>query len=222
MLSSLDISRYPSNVYVGISGPYSTQERMVEEAILSAAKSILLNQALALDSRLVSSYHSSMGLTSFATEEAAYYDDRAMAETIDALKVLSIQFDEQAGAVVLVSYPGQAEASRIYQTVYDEQGLPTWLKTYPKVDGYRFGVGSAKRYYFLNDSLEAADFAAAQNLLDLKTDHALSVEKVRTEGEVMQRDLYQAQRGLLSGFSILARYYDKDAQTYWSLASCYE
>jgi hypothetical protein len=70
--------------------------------------------------------------------------------------------------------------------------------------------------------LEAADFAAAQNLLDLKTDHALSVEKVSTHDEVMQRDLYQAQRGLLSGFTILARYYDKETQTYWSLASCYE
>lgn len=222
VLASLDVSKYPGNVYVGISGPYSTKERMVEEAILSAAKSIHLNQAIALDSRLVTSYHSSVGLTSFAVDESAYFDDTAIAQTIEALKVLSVQFDEQAGAVVMVAYPEQKEQKRIYQSIYDDQGRPTWLKTYPKVEGYRFGIGSAKRYYFLNDSLEAADFAAAQNLLDLKTDHALSVEKVSTHDEVMQRDLYQAQRGLLSGFTILARYYDKETQTYWSLASCYE
>lgn len=222
MLASLDVSSYPSNVYVGISGPYSTQERMVEEAILSAAKSIHLNQALAIDSRLVTSYHSSVGLKSFATEEGAYYDDTELAKTIGELEVLSIQFDKEAGAVALVAYPRQKAEMRIYQTVSDEQGRPTWLTTYPRVDGYRFGIGSAKRHYFLNDSLEAADFAAAQNLLDLKTDYALSVEKVRMNNEIMQRDLYQAQRGLLSGFTILARYYDKDTQTYWSLASCYE
>lgn len=221
-LSLLDVSRYPGNVYVGVSGPYSTKKRMVEEAILSAAKSIHLNRALALDSRLVTSYHSSVGLKSFATEEGAYFDDTAMAKTIENLEVLSIQFDAHAGAVVLVAFPDQKAQPRIYQSVFDEMGKPTWLKTYPEVVGYRFGIGSAKRHYFLNDSLEAADFAAAQNLLDLKTDHALSVEKVSTHNEQMQRDLYQAQRGLLTGFTVLARYYDKETQTYWSLASCYE
>jgi hypothetical protein len=45
VLASLDVSKYPGNVYVGISGPYSTKERMVEEAILSAAKSIHLNSS---------------------------------------------------------------------------------------------------------------------------------------------------------------------------------
>jgi hypothetical protein len=64
-LAYLDVSSHPSNVYVGLSGPYSTQERMVEEAILSAAKSIHLKKALALDSRLVTSYTSDKGMLSF-------------------------------------------------------------------------------------------------------------------------------------------------------------
>lgn len=219
-LSFLDVSGYPDNVYVGISGPYSTKELMIEQALLSAGRSIHLRQALAMDSRLVMSYRSDKGLQSFATEEAAYYDDTSLAQTINNLEVLSIHFDEQAGAVVIVQDRRQPANERIYQSSYTAQGKPTWLNTLPKVDGYQFGIGSSKRYYFLNDTLQAADFSAAQNLLDLKTAHALVKEKVTVENDLLRRDLYQAQRGLLSGFTILARYYDHETGTYWSLASC--
>ncbi|MEA4861165.1 MAG: hypothetical protein VB127_11815 [Sphaerochaeta sp.] len=217
-LAYLDVSSHPSNVYVGLSGPYSTQERMVEEAILSAAKSIQLKKALALDSRLVTSYQSDKGLLSFASDEAAFYDDTTMAETIRSLDVLSVHFDPEAGAIVIVQDPRESGKKRVYQSSYTDEGKPTWITTYPKVEGYQFGVGSAKRHYFLNDSLEAADFAAAQNLLDLKTEHAFSVEKVTTANQQMESHLYQAQRGLLKGFTIIARYYDRASQTYWSLA----
>jgi hypothetical protein len=221
-LAYLDVSSHPSNVYVGLSGPYSTQERMVEEAILSAAKSIHLKKALALDSRLVTSYTSDKGMLSFASDEAAFFDDTTMADTIRALEVLAIHFDPEAGAVVIVKDPREKGSKRIYESSYGEDGKPTWIAGYPKVDGYQFGVGAAKRHYFLNDSLEAADFAAAQNLLDLKTEHAFSVEKVTTANQQMESHLYQAQRGLLKGFTIIARYYDRANQTYWSLACAEE
>lgn len=219
-LSFLDVSEYPDNVYIGISGPYSTTERMVEQALISAARSIHLQKALAMDSRLVMSYRSDKGLQSFATEEAAYYDDTALAKTIENLNVLSLHFTEQAGAIVIVEDTSRDGRKRIYQSSYDQNGKPTWLGELPRVEGYQFGVGSTKRYYFLNDTLEAADFSAAQSILDLKTAHALVKEKVTLANELMKRDLYQAQRGLLSGFTILARYYDEETETYWSLASC--
>ncbi len=221
-LSYLDVSNYPSNVYVGLSGPYSTQEKMVSEAILSAARSIHIKQALALDSRLVTSYRSDKGLQSFAKDEAASFDDTSMAETINQLEILDVYFDRDAGAVVVVENTQEDGKARVYESKYNKEGKPTWLTLYPKVEGYRFGVGSAKRHYFLNNSLEAADFAAAQNLLDLKTEHAYSIENVTTENELMERSLYQAQRGLLKGFTIIARYYEKETDTYWSLAACLE
>ena len=221
-LSRLDVSKYPSNVYVGLSGPYSTQERMVSEAILSAARSIHIKQALALDSRLVTSYRSDKGLQSFAKDEAAFFDDTAMAETINQLEILEVHFDPEAGAVVIVKNRQEDGEDRIYESEYNKEGKPTWLAVYPKRDGYRFGIGSAKRHYFLNNSLEAADFAAAQNLLDLKTEHAYSIENVTTKNELMERSLYQAQRGLLKGFTIIARYYEKETDTYWSLAASLE
>lgn len=38
----------------------------------------------------------------------------------------------------------------------------------------------------------------------------------------MDRALYQVQRGLLQGFTIVGRYYDKERDTHWSLASIAE
>ncbi len=159
---------------------------------------------------------------SHSSDEAAFFDDTTMADTIRALEVLAIHFDPEAGAVVIVKDPREKGSKRIYESSYGEDGKPTWIAGYPKVDGYQFGVGAAKRHYFLNDSLEAADFAAAQNLLDLKTEHAFSVEKVTTANQQMESHLYQAQRGLLKGFTIIARYYDRANQTYWSLACAEE
>lgn len=221
-LSYLDVSAYPSNVYVGLSGPYSTKEKMVEQAILDCAKNVLIKDAIALDSTLVLQWNSSVGLKSFASDQMAYYDDTALRATIDALQILEIHFDQDAGAVVIARNNLEKEEKRVYTTKLDSNGKPQWLATYPKISGYRFGIGSSRPYYYLNKTLEAADFMAAQNLLDLNTEHAFSIEKVQTNNDAMERALYQAQRGLLQGFSILARYYDETTDTYWSLASCYE
>ncbi|MDY0290619.1 MAG: hypothetical protein RBR15_17495 [Sphaerochaeta sp.] len=224
-LALLDLGSHPANVYVGVSGPYSTKERMVEAAILACAKSILLERALALDNRLVMQSSSSAGLLSFAQREKAYYDDKSLTEVIDGLEVLSIMFDPQAGSVVRARYPANPSSRRSYKATIGEGGRPDWLLSLPKVAGYRFGVGSSKAYYFLNDSLEASDFSAAQNLLDLYTEHAFSKGLVTTRGgsaSSMDNVLYQAQRGLLQGFTIVDRYYDKECDTYWSLASILE
>lgn len=221
-LSHLDVSAYPSNVYVGLSGPYSTKEIMVEQAIINCARNVLIKDAIALDSALVLQWSSFRGLQSFASDEKAYYDDSKLAETINALEILDIHFDPDAGAVVIARNNLEDSEKRAYTTLMDSNGKPEWLSKYPKVSGYRFGIGSTKPYYFLNKTLETADFLAAQNLLDLNTEHAFSIEKVQTVGDMMERSLYQAQKGLLQGFSILARFYDEATDTYWSLASCKE
>lgn len=225
LLSLLSLRTYPSNVYVGVSGPYSTQERMVQEAILASAKSILLEQALALDNKTVMQSSSSKGLISFAEQGKAYYDDQSLKEVVDRLKILSIHFDAQGGAVVFVQDPTAVAGQRSYQAEVPLGKAPKWLVELPKVAGYRFGIGSSKAYYFLNDSLEASDFAAAQNLLDLSTEHLFSKGLTVTRdgsGSSMDNVLYQAQRGLLQGFTIVDRYYDKESDTYWSLASITE
>lgn len=224
-LSLLDLSSYPANVYGGISGPYSTKERMVEEAILGCAKSILLERALAMDTTLVMQSSSNKGLIAYAQKEKAYYDDKSLKEIVEALEILSITFDAKAGAVVLARYPDGMQTKRIYTVRAVSEGKPDWLVSLPQVDGYRFGIGSSKAYYFLNNSLEASDFSAAQNLLDFNTEHAYSKSLTTTldgSESTMDSVLYQAQRGLLQGFTVVDRYYDKDSDTYWSLASITE
>lgn len=224
-LSLLDLSGHPANVYVGISGPFSTQERMVEEAILTCARNILLERALAMDDTLVMQSSSNKGLLSFAKKEKAYYDDATLFEVVTALEVLSVIFDADAGAVVLARYPNAPQKKRSYLATKGLDGKPDWLARLPQVDGYRFGIGSSKSYYFLNDSLEASDFSAAQNLLDLNSEHVFSKSLNTTfDGSTSSMDnvLYQAQRGLLLGFTVVDRYYDKESDTYWSLASITE
>jgi len=224
-LSLLNLNSHPANVYVGISGPYSTQERMVEAAILACAKNILLERALAMDNTLVMQGSSTQGLLSFAQKENAYYDDNSLKEIIQALEVLSVTFDEHAGSIVLARYPDSFHAKRNYKVTFDPDGKPDWLVQLPQVDGYRFGIGCSKSYYFLNDSLEASDFSAAQNLLDFNTEHVFSKSlSITRDGSVSSMDnvLYQAQRGLLLGFTIVDRYYEKESDTYWSLASIIE
>lgn len=225
VLSFLDLRNYPANVYVGISGPYSTQERMVEEAILACAKTILLERALSMDNTFVMQTSSKKGLLSFAQKETAYYNDTTLKEVIEALEVLSISFDPDAGSIVIARYPDGLQKKRSYKTTYKSDGKPDWLIKLPQVDGYRFGIGCSKAYYFLNDTLEASDFAAAQNLLDFNTEHVFSKSLSTTrDGSVSSMDnvLYQAQQGLLEGFAVVDRYYDKESDTYWSLASITE
>lgn len=224
-LSLLALSGHPANVYVGLSGPFSTQERMVEEAILTCARSILLERALAMDNTLVMQANGDKGLLSFAQREKAYYDDAKLAEVVEKLEVLSVTFDPKAGAIVLAQYPDSFHTKRIYTARALSGGKPDWLVRLPQVDGYLFGIGSSKPFYFLNDTLEASDFAAAQNLLDFNTEHLFSKSLTTTrDGSASSMDhvLYQAQRALLLGFTIVDRYYDKESDTYWSLASITE
>ena len=64
-----------------------------------------------------------------------------------------------------------------------------------------------------------------KNLLDFNTEHAYSKSLTTTRDgseSIMENILYQAQRGLLQGFTIVDRYYDKESDTYWSLASITE
>lgn len=223
VLAMLDTSGYPSNVFIGLSGPYSTQEKMVQEGILSCARLIALSEAIAVDNRIVTQWDSKKGLRSFATEGNAYYDDSTIAGIVNRLEVVSVSFDRDAGAIVVAQDLTLEAQSRPPTGGYGSDSKPLWLREIPENDGYRFGVGISGPYQFLNDSLEAADFAAAQDLLDRNTDQLYSkgYTKVTSDrnGEVMETGMYQASKGILEGFMVVARYFDIETGTYWSLAA---
>lgn len=218
----LDMSQYERNVYVGLSGPYSTEEEMVRQAILNCAKTILLEQAVALDSRVVGQWDSTGGDRSFATDEHAYYDETHLAEVIGRLQILSVSFDRESGAIVVARDPEGTSGLRPYWVTYDEHGRPSWLDRYPAVSGYRFGIGSTKAYKFQNDSIEAADFSSAQDLLDRNGDHLFVASATTATDDTLGQAVYQHAKGLLQGFFIVSRYYDEETDTYWSLSAIKE
>ena len=150
-------------------------------------------------------------------------DDSKIAEIVSRLEVVSVSFDKDAGAIVVARDVSLDASKRPSVDGYDEDGKPLWLRDFPKLEGFRFGVGVSGKYRFLNDSLEAADFAAAQDLLDRSTDQLYSKGYTKLangkSGNVMETGLYQASMGLLQGFMVVARYFDAETDTYWSLAS---
>lgn len=218
-----DINVYPSNVVIGVSGPYSTKERMVEEAILGCARLVALSEALAVDNRVVTQWDSKKGLRSFATEGNAYFDDSSLAEIIGRLVILEIIFDKEAVAVVVACDGTHKPDDRPYVGSLGPDGKPQWLTNIPKSEAYRFGVGSSGSYRFLNDSLEAADFEAAQNLLDRHADQLYAkgfTKTVQNQTETrMETGIYQASKALLQGFMVVSRYHDQETNTYWSLVA---
>lgn len=223
ILFEIDPSKYPANIVIGISGPYSTQERMVQEGIISCARLIALSEAIAVDNRIVTQWDSNKGLRSFATEGNAYYDNSVIGKIIDRLEIVSFSIDKEAGAIVVACDITREAFPRPLVDGIDSQEKPRWLYELPESDEYRFGVGMSGPYRFLNDSLEAADFEAAQDLLARYTDQLYSkaYSKVSSskEGEMMETGVYQASEGLLEGFMVVARYFDAETNLYWTLAA---
>ncbi len=166
VFSLIDVAPYPTDYFVGISGPYSSQETMVKEAIISCARQVALNEIIEIDSRIVTQWDSNKGLLSFATEEKAYYDETTLAPIIERLEILSITFDASAGAIVVAQDPQKKGIERPQVMGLGKKGEPLWITTFPEHEGYYFGVGTSGPYRFLNYSLEAADFTAAQDLLN--------------------------------------------------------
>lgn len=221
--SLIDVAPYPTDCFVGISGPYSSQERMVKEAIISCARQVALNEIIEIDSRIVTQWDSKRGLLSFATEEKAYYDEKTLAPIIERLEILSIDFDTKAGAVVVAQDPLKTGIERPEIKGLDKKGKPLWISTFPKHEAYYFGVGTSGPYRFLNDSLEAADFTAAQDLLNKYPDFLFAKSYVNVqEGSgviLMESGTYQDARGILRGFMVVSRYYDELTKSFWSLVA---
>lgn len=221
--SLIDVAPYPTDCFVGISGPYSSKERMVQEAIIGCARQVALNEIIEIDSRIVTQWDSRKGLLSFATEEKAYYDERALAPIIERLEILSITFDAKAGAVVVAQDPLKTGVERPQIKGVDKKGKPLWVTTFPEHEAYYFGVGTSGPYRFLNDSLEAADFTAAQDLLNKYPDFLFAKSYVNVQegrgGTLMESGTYQDARGILRGFMVVSRYYDELTKSFWSLVA---
>ncbi len=163
-LSLLNLSKYKDNVYVGVSSPYSTKEKMLEAAIINVAKNISIEDYLVLNKLLISEDKSNLGTTYFETKELFVYQDEKIPKIIEALDILEIYFSSEAGCIVIAEDTRKVGKERIYKAQYDENGYPTWITERPKIDSYIVGVGSTLAYRLFVDSIYAADHEAIYDI----------------------------------------------------------
>ena len=160
-LSLLNLSEYKTNVYIGVSSVYSTKEKMLEVAIMNAARNILIDEYLVLNKVLISEKQSGFGYTNFKSDELFVYQDKHLPQIINALDILEIYFSPEAGCIVIAEDTRVKGKERVYKVEYDENNIPTWVNERPVIDSYLVGVGSTLGYRLFVDSLYAAEIGRA-------------------------------------------------------------
>ena len=223
----LNMDSYPTNVFIGISAPYSDNEKMLKEALYQCARSIAISEILQVSNSLVSEYSSSKGNLSFATEGKAIYLEKEITEILPALELIEIRGDSKTGLVVVAFYPEFDNKQRPFIQTYSTEGVPNWIGHYPVIQGYIVAIGDSLGYKFVKDSLEAADLNAARLLIEkspqaLTETRSYSISKTaETDNNIednFQGGILQKANGILQGFYVLARWYDSNDNHFYSLA----
>jgi hypothetical protein len=222
---------WPLNVFMGVSAPYSSRERMVREALYQCARSIALSSRLEVTNALVSESSHKRGVYSFATEGSVRYSESDILAILERLTLLEVRGGDGIGVVVIAADEQKPPLPRPYEQSRDERGTPVWVNSPPAVPGWITAVGDTLGYRFIRDSLEAADVQAALNLLPLipgsltrARSYAVS-DTVRTGSadevflQSFEEGVLQISEGALEGFTILARWYDVKSNRYYSLAA---
>jgi hypothetical protein len=221
-LSLINLTSYDDNVYVGVSNPYSTKEKMLEVAIINVAKDILIDEYLVLKKSIVSENKSNLGYTYFDTDELFVYKDENLAEIINSLEILKIYFSDTAGCIVIAEDTRVKGSARIYNPVLNEDGIPTWVEQKPQIDGYIVGVGSTLGYRLLGDSLLAADHEA---VYDISSQYGNLTSYLQNYFVLKQTDFSAySQEGkihkelaVVEGIQNIDYWYDKENNMFYSL-----
>lgn len=222
ILSLVSLSSYEDNVYVGVSNPYVTQEKMLEVAILNVAQDILIDEFLVLSKLLISENSSDFNYTYFDTDELFVYQDEHLPEIIKSLEILEIYFDKEAGCIVIARDTREEGKERVYKPEYNESGVPTWVYDRPEIDGYIVGVGSTLGYRLIGDSLLAADHEA---IYDISSQFGNIDSYIKNYYYLKQNDLYtlskeskiQKELAVVSELTNIDYWYDKQNNIFYSL-----
>lgn len=215
---------YPLNVFMGISAPYSTKEQEIAEALYQCARNIAISERLHVTSALVSESSSADGLISFATDGTAQYAEDDILEIMDRLILLAVRDAGDEGVVIVAEDPTRHPTERPYRQQFDEDHRPTWTVRLPEIPGYLVAMGETLGHRYTRDSVEAADVLAAEALIE-KSSQAVTAAKsyainfASDDEGFFQEGVLQETSGSLDGFVVLARWYDKRKNRYYSLAA---
>lgn len=205
---------YGGSVCMGISGPYSDQERAIEVATERCVQYIAFSRALAmqvnfgtvLDSDLTNPVieYSAMGGTS----------DEVYSEVANQFEIVDIKWlGGKIGAVVFARTPDMKSIKVIES--FDTDSVPTLENHYVAI------ASSSERYSEFADAIEAATFRTAAALIDIHEGTVnVSNSIVDTTSTWFRGDSYSISGNKLEGFAVLAYTYDMEENKVYALAVC--
>lgn len=212
-----EISECANGVYSGISGVYSTSDKMMGMALMDAAKNVLLHNKAALKTQTYGEGNDDTSMLVF--DEQIQYSDEQLLTVIKNLEVISIVFSDSLGCVVLTKYLDSNDDFPSFNLKRDEANIPLWTQENYKVPGYIIGIGSTMHYSTVWDSIEAADFLSVNSIFAQVSDiDGFVIHNQMLNNGVYNDKSYQGNINSISGVKIIARYYDVENDLYYSLA----
>jgi len=224
-----NLDKYPMNVFIGMSAPYSNADKMLNEALSRCARSDAISENIYVTAKLIAESTNATP-RSTATDGNALFVADDIESIAGRLKVLAV-LTRPEGTIVIAMDPLKGAESRPYAQQFDTSGTPTWVDNPPEIKGYTVAVGETLAHEYVRDSLEAADISAAYSLLNKSANavtdaRSYSVNKessgasmdLRSPSGSLDHGTMQISKGILTGFTVLAHWRDPVASKFYSLA----
>ena len=212
---------YGGNVFLGVSGRYTSDEKALEAAIGNCARNIALSDEIVMRADIDSRMVSGSSYDTFRVESLGTYGPADIEGIISSMEIVEIgRGDPDTGVYVIASVKGRDAFPPYRETSRDGSGRPDWTRKTPEIPGWRLAAGAAAEHYHLQDSLEAASYEGALSLL-LGDEGALTVgSSVTHTGDCgIRKDVYQISMDALHGFTVLEYWNDSSERMYWALVA---
>lgn len=203
---------YEGSVYMGVSGPYLDKAEGFRQALTNACTMAAVAQSVRMRADYDIRVDDRRDINSMDVYSSAVYDQETLNDVYQNMELVSLEwFGGEVGAVAFIRY-GSVE--RIEWDHDDD-----WTSIATEYPGYVFAVGEVGEYYYIQDSINAAAYDAAVNLVDVSADTLYAVNEVtRTDNSNMRVNSYQIGVNVLEGFTVLAYDYDPKTRTFYALA----
>lgn len=206
-----DYEEYEGTVYMGLSGPYTDKAKALRVALENACTMASVAQELRMRADLDIHTDTRRDIDRMRVYSSGDYSPEIYSDVMKNMEIVDlVWYGDDIGAAAFISY---GDASRI-EWDHDVD----WEKQPIKVPGYVFAVGTVKEYYYIQDSINAAAYEGAVNLVLNHQDSIVAVnEEISMDEENMEVYAYQIGFNILEGFTVLAYSYDPAARTYSAL-----
>lgn len=212
-----EISECANGVYSGISGIYSTSDKMMGMALMDAAKNVLIHNMVALKTQTYGEGSDYSCLLLF--DNHIKYSDDQLLSVIKHLEVTNIQFSDTLGCVVITKYLNSTDDFPLFDFKRNDDNIPLWTSGILEVPGYVIGIGRTISYSSVWSSIEAADYLSVESIFAQvgDIDGFVIHNQMISNGEYSDKS-YQGNINSISGVKIISRYYDETNKIYYSLA----